>query len=95
LFCGADYVSREVGVSVDALERWRAEALITPARERAWSAAARFDAVVLTQPFLHRSRTKVPILSGLPFGHAPTQVSLPVGQRVTLAVQGRDAFVGR
>jgi hypothetical protein len=23
-----------------------------------------------------------------------TQVSLPVGRRVTLAVQGRDAFIG-
>jgi muramoyltetrapeptide carboxypeptidase len=41
-----------------------------------------------------RARAKVPILSGLPFGHVATQVSLPVGRRVTLAVQGRDAFVG-
>jgi DNA-binding transcriptional MerR regulator len=43
-------VSREVGVSVDTLERWRAQALTTPARERAWSAAARFDAVLTTAP---------------------------------------------
>jgi muramoyltetrapeptide carboxypeptidase len=41
-----------------------------------------------------RARAKVPILSGLPFGHVATQVSLPVGRRVTLAVQGRDAFIG-
>jgi muramoyltetrapeptide carboxypeptidase len=41
-----------------------------------------------------RSRTQVPILTGLPFGHVATQVCLPVGRRVTLAVQGRDAFVG-
>jgi muramoyltetrapeptide carboxypeptidase len=41
-----------------------------------------------------RARTKVPILTGLPFGHVATQVSLPVGRRVTLAVQGRDAFFG-
>jgi transposase len=41
-------VFREVGLSVDALERWRAEALTMPARERAWSAAARFDAVLTT-----------------------------------------------
>jgi transposase-like protein len=41
-------VSREVGVSVDTLERWRSEALATSARERAWSAAARFDAVLTT-----------------------------------------------
>lgn len=41
-----------------------------------------------------RARTRVPILSGLPFGHVPTKLTLPVGRRVTLAVQGRDAFVG-
>lgn len=41
-----------------------------------------------------RSCTKVPILTGLPFGHVPTTVTLPVGRRVTLVVQGRDALVG-
>jgi len=41
-----------------------------------------------------RSVCPVPILTGLPFGHVPTKVCLPVGRRVTLAVQGRDAFVG-
>jgi len=41
-----------------------------------------------------RSVTRTPILTGLPFGHVPTKVSLPVGARVTLAVQGRDVFVG-
>jgi muramoyltetrapeptide carboxypeptidase len=41
-----------------------------------------------------RSRTRVPILTGLPMGHVPTKVTLPVGRRVTLAVQGRDAFIG-
>jgi muramoyltetrapeptide carboxypeptidase len=41
-----------------------------------------------------RSVCKVPILTGLPFGHVPTKVCLPVGRRVTLAVQGRDAFIG-
>lgn len=40
-----------------------------------------------------RSVCKVPILTGLPFGHVPTKVCLPVGRRVTLAVQGRDAFI--
>jgi hypothetical protein len=33
---------------VRTLERWRSEALSKPARERAWTAAARFDAVVTT-----------------------------------------------
>lgn len=36
---------------------------------------------------------KAPVLQGLPFGHVATKVALPVGARVTLAVEGRDAFV--
>jgi muramoyltetrapeptide carboxypeptidase len=41
-----------------------------------------------------RAVVKTPILTGLPFGHVPTKVSLPVGAKVTLAVQGRDVFIG-
>ncbi len=41
-------VSRELGVSAATLERWRAEALATPARDRGWTAAARLDAVLAT-----------------------------------------------
>jgi len=41
-----------------------------------------------------RSLTRTPILTGLPFGHVPTKVCLPVGVKATLAVQGRDAFLG-
>lgn len=40
-----------------------------------------------------RDRTRVPILTGLPFGHVRTRVTLPVGRRVTVAVSVRDAFV--
>jgi muramoyltetrapeptide carboxypeptidase len=29
-----------------------------------------------------RQRTKTPVLTGLPFGHVPTHVTLPVGRRV-------------
>jgi len=36
---------------------------------------------------------KVPVLMGLPFGHVPTKVLLPVGAQVALEVEGRDAFV--
>jgi DNA-binding transcriptional MerR regulator len=43
-----EQVSQEVGVSIDTLERWRSEALTTPARERAWSASARLSAVITT-----------------------------------------------
>jgi muramoyltetrapeptide carboxypeptidase len=41
-----------------------------------------------------RTRVAVPILTGLPFGHVPTKVSLPVGRRVQLMVQGRNAILG-
>ena len=41
-------VSRELGVSMGTLERWRADALSMPARERAWTAAARLQAVIAT-----------------------------------------------
>jgi muramoyltetrapeptide carboxypeptidase len=40
-----------------------------------------------------RSKTRTPILTGLPFGHVPTKVLLPVGQPVELIVQGRDALL--
>ncbi len=43
-----DAVAHEIGVGVSTLERWRSEALSRPARERAWTAAARFDAVLTT-----------------------------------------------
>ena len=41
-----------------------------------------------------RAATRTPVLTGLPFGHVRTKVTLPVGARVTLAVQGRDVLVG-
>lgn len=40
-----------------------------------------------------RGQTRVPILTGLPFGHVPTKVLLPVGAKVDLAVDGRDALI--
>jgi muramoyltetrapeptide carboxypeptidase len=41
-----------------------------------------------------RALTKTPILTGLPFGHVQPKVTLPVGARVTLLVQGRDVLIG-
>ncbi|MDE2094527.1 MAG: LD-carboxypeptidase [Burkholderiales bacterium] len=41
-----------------------------------------------------RSVTRTPILTGLPFGHVPTKVTMPVGARVTLLVQQRDVLIG-
>ena len=40
-----------------------------------------------------RELIKVPVLTGLPFGHVPTKVLLPVGARVELAADGRDVFM--
>jgi muramoyltetrapeptide carboxypeptidase len=40
-----------------------------------------------------RQQVKVPVFTQLPFGHVATKVCLPVGEKVHLAVEGRDAFV--
>ena len=39
-------VAKEIGVSVQTLERWREEAQSRPARGRAWTACARLEAVI-------------------------------------------------
>ena len=41
-------VARDLSISAPTLERWRADALSRPARERAWPAAARFEAGLVT-----------------------------------------------
>ena len=40
-----------------------------------------------------RSQVKTPVLTGLPFGHVPTKVLLPVGAKVDLVTEGRDALL--
>ena len=40
-----------------------------------------------------RSVTRTPVLTGLPFGHVPTKVTLPVGAKAQLVVQGRDVLI--
>lgn len=40
-----------------------------------------------------RSQIKTPILTGLPMGHVPTKVLLPVGAPVDLETDGRDALM--
>ena len=41
-----------------------------------------------------RAGMKTPLLTGLPFGHVQPKITLPVGQKVQLVVQGRDVLVG-
>jgi len=55
--CGADAAvpervdrggRREIGMSADMPERWRSQASARPVRDKVWTAAARFDAVLTT-----------------------------------------------
>ena len=41
-------VAKEIGVSVQTLERWREDARSRPARGRVWTARARLEAVITT-----------------------------------------------
>jgi muramoyltetrapeptide carboxypeptidase len=40
-----------------------------------------------------RSQIKTPVLTDLPFGHVPTKVCLPVGKKVSLVVEDREALI--
>jgi muramoyltetrapeptide carboxypeptidase len=40
-----------------------------------------------------RSQLKIPVLTGLPFGHVPTKVMLPFGRPVRLLCDGADAML--
>ena len=77
----AGVLSRQKAVVLGAFSDWKASPL-----DRGYNlktVVAHLRAVIET-----------PVLTGLPFGHVPTKVCLPVGRRVQLAVQGRDAFIG-
>jgi muramoyltetrapeptide carboxypeptidase len=40
-----------------------------------------------------RSQIKVPVLTGLPFGHVQTKVLLPVGAKIDLVTENRDSLM--
>jgi muramoyltetrapeptide carboxypeptidase len=40
-----------------------------------------------------RSQLKIPVFTGLPFGHVATKVCLPFGQKASLLTEGRDALL--
>lgn len=40
-----------------------------------------------------RDQLKMPVLTGLPFGHVATKVLLPVGQKISLLAEDRDALL--
>jgi len=58
---------------------------LVPAHDKGF----KFDTVVAWL----RSQIKTPVLTGLPFGHVPTKVLLPVGAKVDLVTEGRDALM--
>lgn len=76
----AGVLEAQKAILVGAVSAWR-----PAAHDRGYTLRTVLDLV--------RARTKVPVLAGLPFGHVPTKVTLPVGLRVDLAVEGRDVLV--
>ncbi len=58
---------------------------LVPAHDKGF----KFDTVVAWL----RSQIKTPVLTGLPFGHVPTKVLLPVGAKVDLVTEDRDALM--
>jgi muramoyltetrapeptide carboxypeptidase len=40
-----------------------------------------------------RSQIKVPVFTQMPFGHVPTKVLLPVGAKVQMVVENREALL--
>ena len=61
----------------------------------AWRASPLDRGYGLKSAFAHlRSVTNTPLLDGLPFGHVQPKVTLPVGRRVRLCVDGRNALIG-
>lgn len=51
-----EVVSREIGVGVSTLEKWRSQALGKPAQDKVWTAAARLQAVIATAAMDEASR---------------------------------------
>ena len=77
----AGVLDAQKAVLLGAFSDWRKSPL-----DRGYALKSAVEAV--------RATTRTPILTGLPFGHVPTKVCLPVGARVTLAVQERDVYIG-
>lgn len=77
----AGVLDAQKAVLLGAFSDWRASPL-----DRGYSLKSAIEHL--------RAVTRTPILTGLPFGHVPTKVCLPVGAKVTLAVQGREVLLG-
>lgn len=76
----AGVLDAQKAVLVGAVSAWR-----KVPQDRGYTLATALAAV--------QQRTPVPLLSGLPFGHVPTKLCLPVGRRVDLMVERRQALL--
>ena len=76
----AGVLGAQKAVLLGAFTAWRKSPL-----DRGYSLAAAIARL--------REVTRTPILTGLPFGHVPTKVTLPVGARVRLLVDARQAYL--
>lgn len=79
--CQAGVLGRQKAVLLGAFSAWRKSPL-----DRGYDLKAVWDHL--------RTRTPVPLLTGLPYGHVPTKLCLPVGRRVRLVVDGRNVLLG-
>ncbi|MFN3611484.1 LD-carboxypeptidase [Tepidimonas sp.] len=77
----AGVLGRQKGILLGAFNRFA----LTP-HDRGF----RLETVVA---WLRAQLPGVPVLTGLPFGHVPTKVVLPVGRPVDAMVEGRDALL--
>ena len=76
----AGVLGAQRAVVLGAFSAWRKSA-----NDRGYNLSAAIDRV--------RAATATPILIGLPFGHVPTKVTLPVGATARLMVDGRQAYI--
>jgi muramoyltetrapeptide carboxypeptidase len=78
--CQAGVLSRQKAVLLGAFSDWKASPL-----DRGYTLK---HAVAVV-----RATCGIPVLTGLPFGHVPTRVTLPIGAQVRVVVERRQAFV--
>jgi len=77
----AGVLDAQKAVVLGAVSGWRKSP-----NDRGYSLAAMLARV--------RAATRTPILTGLPFGHVVTKVTLPVGAKARLLVDRRQALIG-
>ena len=77
----AGVVAQQKAVLIGQLTNYK----LVPAHDKGFKLATVVDWL--------RSQIKAPVLTGLPFGHVETKVLLPVGAKVDLVTEGRDALM--